>query len=147
MLAGNTVKAASVLMCKQDFKSIYIDWNAYKFMFFLIEMNFDEKKRTQLERVHTLTCNFVNGSKKSSNLCDLILGLCYFVGFMVHRWPYTYGTCITCFSIAKCTNSHNSEYRKKRDAWTRCLREQTESCSLLNHLWQLSSFFFEALEI
>lgn len=28
----HTAKTASALMCKQDFKSINIDWNAYKFM-------------------------------------------------------------------------------------------------------------------
>lgn len=65
---------AVALIWKQDFKSINIDSIAYKIY---VLFNWHAAHKHTLEH-QKYTYNLVNGSEKSSNLCDSILGLCFF---------------------------------------------------------------------
>lgn len=74
-LISLTVNSGAVaLIWKQDFKSINIDSIAYKIY---VLFNWHAAHKHTLEH-QKYTYNLVNGSEKSSNLCDSILGLCFF---------------------------------------------------------------------
>lgn len=124
------------LMWKQDFKSINIDSIVYKIYVLFNWHAVNEMRIHSQITTAWYTCNLVNGSEKSSNLCDLILGLFFFSPFTCMflqcrscKHGYVYGLLLNSFHQifriqVKIQNNNKKKNRltnKKNQEWKKSL--------------------------